>query len=427
MIDLHPPPENRDQPALDAEYDVVVIGGGPAGATVGALTAEAGHRVLILERSSLPRFHLGESLIPETYWTLQRLGLIERLKATAFPKKYSVQFVSEDGKESAPFFFDEYKPHESSQTWQVERSEFDRMLLQRAEELGAVVRTDAQVLSVLFDGERATGVEVKLTDKNSNRETRTVSARVVVDATGQSAFLVNRLGLKRPDPLLKKGSVWSYFRGALRDSGRSEGATIILQTAGKSSWFWYIPLPDDIVSVGCTGDVGYMFAPGRGGPEQIFNHELRRCPGMQRRLKHAVRATEFLTTKDFSYRAERVAGPGWVLVGDAGGFIDPVYSSGIFLALKSGEFAADAIHDALEAGDVSAERLGCWQEKYSAGVDLFRKLVYAFYAPGFSFGGFLREHPQYRSNLVDILIGDVFKPGVGEMFDAMGEVVPPGD
>jgi flavin-dependent dehydrogenase len=427
MIDLHPTPEHRQQPVIETEYDVIVIGGGPAGATVGALTAEAGHRVLVLERSTLPRFHLGESLIPETYWTLERLGLIEQLKATAFPKKYSVQFVNEDGKESAPFFFDEYKLHESSQTWQVERSEFDRMLLTRAEELGAVVRTDAQVLSVHFDGERANGVEVKLTNTDGNHETRTLSAQVVVDATGQSAFLVNRLGLKCPDPLLKKGSVWSYFRGALRDAGRDEGATIILQSAEKTSWFWYIPLPDDIVSVGCTGDISYMFAPGSGGPEQIFNNELARCPGMQRRLKHADRATEFLTTKDFSYRAERAAGPGWVLVGDAGGFIDPVYSSGIFLALKSGEFAADAIHDALETGDVSAERLGCWQDKYAAGVDLFRKLVYAFYTPGFSFGGFLREHPQFRGNLVDILIGDVFKPGVGEMFDAMGEVVPPGD
>ena len=146
---------------------------------------------------------------------------------------------------------------------------------------------------------------------------------------------------------------------------------------------------------------------------------------MQRRLKHAVPATDFLTTKDFSYRAERAAGAGWVLVGDAGGFIDPVYSSGVFLALKSGEFAADAIHDALKTGDVSAARLGCWQEKYAVGVELFRKLVYAFYTPGFSFGEFLREHPQYRGNLVDILIGDVFKPGVGEIFDAMGEVVPP--
>jgi flavin-dependent dehydrogenase len=424
MISLHPPSDNRSQPELDGSYEVVVVGGGPAGATVGALTAEQGHRVLILERSSVPRFHLGESLIPETYWTLKRLGLIEQLQQSAFPKKFSVQFVSEDGEESAPFYFDEYKSHESSQTWQVERSEFDRMLLERAEQLGAVVRTDAQVLTVMFDGDRATGVRVKLTGQGGS-ENLEIPAKIVVDATGQSTFLANRLGLKRPDDRLKKGSVWSYFRGALRDTGRDEGATIILQSAGKMSWFWYIPLPDDIVSVGCTGNLSEMFAGDRGGPEQIFHQELARCPGMQHRLKNAVPVTEYLTTRDFSYSAAQAAGPGWILVGDALGFIDPVYSSGVFLALKSGEFAADALHEALVDDDASAQRLGCWYPKYSAGVDLFRKLVYAFYTPGFSFGKFLRKYPQFHGNLVDILIGDVFKPGVGKMFDAMGEVVPP--
>lgn len=430
MIDLSPPSDNRPQPEVEAAYDVVVIGGGPAGATAAALIAERGHRVLVLERSTVPRFHLGESLIPETYWTLKRLGLLERLRRSAFPKKFSVQFVNEDGRESAPFYFDEYKPHESSQTWQVERSRFDQMLLNRAEELGAAVRTDAQVLAVEFDGDRATGVRVKLGATAGSEERireRQVAAKVIVDATGQSAFLASRLGLKVPDARLKKGCVWSYFRGALRDPGRDEGATLILQTAGKKSWFWYIPLPDDVVSVGCTGSLNYMFASGRGGPEQVFNEELARCPGMQRRLQGADRITDYLTTKDFSYRASKGAGPGWVLVGDAFGFIDPVYSSGVFLALKSGEFAADAIDEGLRQDDLSASRLGGWQEKYTAGVELFRKLVYAFYTPDFSFARFLREHPQHRGRLVDMLIGDVFKPGVGELFEAMGEVAPPPD
>ncbi len=426
MIDLHPPSDNRPQPEVDAVYDVVVIGAGPAGATVGGLIAEHGHRVLILERSPFPRFHLGESLIPQTYWPLKRLGLIDQLKQTAFPRKYSVQFVTEDGKESAPFYFDQYNPYECSVTWQVVRSEFDKMLVDRALELGAVVHTSAQVLDVLFDDDRAIGVRMMLSG-DGERSTRDVSAQVVVDATGQSAFLANRLGLKQPDKRLKKGSVWSYFQGAHRDTGKDEGATIILQTEGKKSWFWYIPLPDDIVSVGCTGSMHDLFATGRGDAEQIFNEELTRCRGVQRRLKKATRITKYLTTKDFSYCASRAAGPGWLLVGDALRFIDPVYSSGVFLALKSGEFAADAIHDALLAADVSTARLGVWQPAYAEGVELFRKLVYAFYTPGFSFGQFLREHPQHRNNLVDILIGDVFKPGVGEIFEAMGEVLPPPD
>ena len=162
-------------------------------------------------------------------------------------------------------------------------------------------------------------------------------------------------------------------------------------------------------------------------PEAIFQRELDRCPGMQKRLAAATRCADFFTTKDFSYTASQGAGPGWVLVGDAFGFIDPVYSSGIFLALKSAEFAADAIDDALKKNEITTDRLGRWQPEYREGVELFRKLVYAFYTPGFSFGEFLREHPQYRGNLIDILIGDVFKPGVGEMFTAMKDVSPPVD
>ena len=408
---------------IDNDYDVIVIGAGPAGATTAALTAEYGHKTLVVDRMAFPRFHVGESLIPETYWPLKRLGLIEQLKESAFPKKYSVQFVTEMGKESAPFYFDEHKPHESSQTWQVWRDDFDRMLLQKAVDNGASARTDAQVLKVHFDGEQATGVSLRVNNDGSKTD-HEITCRVIVDATGQSAFLATRLGLKTTDPHLKKGTVWTYFKGAHRDPDpRDEGATIILQTEGKQSWFWYIPLPGDITSVGCTGSIDYMFQ-GSEPTEEIFLRELNRCPGMLRRLENAERSHDYFTTKDFSYRSSRAAGPGWLLVGDAFGFIDPVYSSGVFLALKSGEFAADAIRDAFQASDFSATVLGGWQDKYVHGLNLFKKLVYAFYTPGFSFGSFLREHPQYRSNLVDMLIGDVFRPNVGDMFDAMSDIIP---
>lgn len=424
MIQTTPTPHTTPQPTLNEAYDVVVIGAGPAGCAVGALVAEAGHKVAILERAEVPRFHVGESLIPETYWSLERLGLVEKLKETAFPKKFSVQFVTETGKETAPFYFDEHKDCESSQTWQVVRGDFDRMLLDRAIELGAVARTDAQVLDVLFVGDRAVGVRLKYATELRENAIRMIRSKVVVDATGQSAFLATRLGLKTPDARLKKGTVWTYYKGALRDPGRDEGATIILQTEGKKSWFWYIPLPNDIVSIGVTGSMNYMFSNGA-SPEEIFERELARCPAMQRRLDPGERCTDHFTTKDFSYKSKQTAGDGWVLVGDANGFIDPVYSSGVFLAMKSGEFAADAINESLNSGDLSGDSLGRWRAEYDRGVENFRKLVYAFYTPGFSFGEFLKQHPEHHSHLVDILIGDVFKPEVETMFDAMGDVVPP--
>ena len=419
MIQVHYPPSREYAGPVQDRYDVIVIGAGPAGAGTATLLAEQGHSVLVLERSTVPRFHIGESLIPETYWSLQRLGLIDQLKASAYPKKFSVQFFSEGMKPSKPFYFDEYNPHESSQTWQVERGDFDKMLVDNAVAKGATVRTEAHVTEVLFEGDRAVGVKVKL-----DGQEREIRCRVVADASGQSSFIVNRLGLKTQDTRLRKASVWSYFKGAHRDPGRDEGATLILQTEGKHSWFWYIPLRNDIVSIGCTGSMSYMFAKGS-DPESVFQRELSRCPALQGKLQNAQRHTEYFVTKDYSYFSKQPAGPGWVLVGDACGFIDPVYSSGVYLALKSAEFVADSVSAALKANDISQQALSTWYPTYRAGVENFRKLIYAFYTPTFSFGEFFRMHPQFRSHMTDILIGAVYKPGVDEIFKVMGEVLPP--
>lgn len=424
MIQPNPESPVNYLPEIDNSYDVIVVGGGPAGASTAALVAEHGHNTLLLERAELPRFHVGESLIPETYWPLKRLGLIDRLKESAFPRKYSVQFVSEGVKESAPFYFDMYNPHESSVTWQVERGRFDQMVLDRARELGAIVHTSAQVTDVIFEDDVAVGVKVRLLNEDGGRTEREIRCQVVVDATGQSAFISNRRGQRDADPRLKKGTIWTYWKGAHRDPGKDEGATLIMQTPGKKSWFWYIPLQDDVVSVGCTGSMSHMFGKENGDAETVYTRELDLCPAMTKRLANAERCTDYFTTKDFSYYSREGAGNGWVLVGDSFGFIDPVYSSGVFLALKGGEFAADAIHDALERCDLTGPRLGQWQPLYKQGIENFRKLVYAFYAEDFSFGAFLKENPQYKSNMVDILVGDVFKPGVGDIFDAMGVVEP---
>jgi len=405
--------------------DVVVIGGGPAGATAAALVAEAGHSVVVFERESVPRFHVGESLVPATYSILERLGLIDRLRQSAYPRKFSVQFVTETGKETSPFYFDKFRPHESSQTWQVWRNEFDEMLLECAGERGAEVVTGAQVTDVVFEEDRAVGVRVR--DVEAGGDEVLVTSRVVIDASGLSAFLATRRNLKQPDPRLKKATVWGYFRNARRDQGRDEGATIILQTEGKKSWFWYIPLPDNMVSVGCTGSLRYLFPKGGGDVESVWERETARCPAITLRLANASLEGPLRTTRDFSYKSSQAAGDGWVLIGDAVGFIDPVYSTGVFLALKSGEMAADAIIAGLAAGDVSGERLGGWKDEYDSGVMHFQKLVYAFYTPGFSFGSLLREHPECIGHLANILMGHVWEPGLEALFEAMGDVVPPVD
>ena len=199
--------------------DVVVIGGGPAGSTVSTLIAQQGYRVELFERERFPRFHIGESLIPETYWVLKRLNMLPKMQQSHFVKKYSVQFVNASGKLSAPFYFWDNKPHECSQTWQVVRSEFDQMMLNNAREHGVEAHEGVRVLDVLFEGDRAVGVTVR---DESGRD-REVRATVVVDASGQTAMLQNRFKLRLWDPVLNKGAIWTYWEGAYRDAGRDEG------------------------------------------------------------------------------------------------------------------------------------------------------------------------------------------------------------
>ncbi len=401
------------------DYDAIVIGGGPAGSTAATLMADCGHRVLQLERQKVPQFKVGESLIPATFHTLERLGLIDRLRRSHFPEKHSVQFFGSDGRGSAPFYFHETDPSERSRTWQVLRSEFDGMLLERARERGVEVVTGAGVREVLFDGKRAAGVRVT----NGDGEVRDLTSRVVVDATGQRSLLARQLKLRRHDPHLRMAAISTHYTGGLRDAGIDEGATLILQTREKNSWFWYIPLPHDRVSVGVVGPIEYLIRDRQGNPQRTFEEELELCPGLTPRLAEARQVMDVRVLNDFSYISEQVAGDGWVLAGDAFGFLDPIYSSGVLLALASGEMVADSICAALAAGDPSAARLRVFEPRLRAGMASFRTLIHAFYHRDFHFGSFLRQHPEHRLAIIDILVGDVFDRDFSTLFDDLARTI----
>jgi flavin-dependent dehydrogenase len=227
------------------------------------------------------------------------------------------------------------------------------------------------------------------------------------------------------DPLLNKGAIWTYWQGAFRDSGRDEGATMVLQTRDRQGWFWYIPLHDNIVSLGVVAPFDYLFKNRSGSHEQTYEEEVERAPAVKERIKNAKRVTGYFVTRDYSYRSKQVAGDGWVLVGDAFGFLDPLYSSGVLLALKSGELAADAIVEGLRKDDTSAQQLGAWGDTFNQGVDRMRRLVCEYY-DGFSFGKFVRHYPQLRNTVTDLLIGDLFTDRVDAVWNPMETLYEPG-
>jgi flavin-dependent dehydrogenase len=219
------------------------------------MLSREGRKVILFEKEIFPRHHIGESLMTDTYWTFQRLGVLEKLRESPFVRKYSVQFANPAGKESRPFYFFEAVHHESAVTWQVTRAQFDHLLINHAADQGAVVHQGVLVKQVLFEGDRAVGVEVQMQDGTREK----FFAKVVVDATGQMAMLSNKFRWRVRDPKLKKAVLYSYFKGAHREPDLNGGATLVLRTeAGSGGWFWYIPLEGDITSVGIVANPDYL-------------------------------------------------------------------------------------------------------------------------------------------------------------------------
>jgi flavin-dependent dehydrogenase len=385
-------------------YDAIVIGGGPAGSTSSALLAEHGHRVLVLEKEKFPRYHIGESLLPFTYFPLKRLGLLETMKKSAFVKKYSVQFVSPSGKASQPFYFFNRYDKEVAQTWQVLRSEFDSMLLQNARDKGAEVREEMSVVELINDGKNYVGVKAK--DKaGAVHEFR---APMTLDCSGRESFAASRNDWRIRDPKLNKVAAWTYFRGAKRDPGIDEGATTVAYVPQKG-WFWYIPQHNNMISVGVVADGAYLTRDNVREPKDIFHREVEQNAWIKEHISHGEQTGPYFITGEYSFRAKHCAANGLVLVGDAYGFLDPIFSSGVMFALKSGMMSADLVHDALKAKDYSAGRFAEYGRSLMEGIENMRALVYAFYDLKFSFRSICDKDPEFGGLITDCLSGDVNK------------------
>ena len=403
--------------SVKSNYDVIVIGAGPAGSTTAALLAEKGHDVLVVEKDKFPRYHVGESLMPFCYFPLKRLGLVDKLQQSENPKKYCVQFVRGNGAVSQPFYFFQHMDHPASTTWQVWRSEFDALLLDKARQEGASVLEETKAQALLKDGDSVVGIRVA--PKNS--ESMELRAPLVVDASGRDCFSAVKEKWMERDPKLKKIAIWTYFKRAKRDPGLDEGATTVAYLPNKG-WFWYIPLSGDVVSVGIVAEHQYLFDGSTRDLAEIFAREVKKNTWIEDHLAPAEQYGEYRITGEFSYRNRFCAMDGLVLAGDALGFLDPVFSSGVFLALKSGVMLADTASEALEKGDLSAESFTDYGKSMQSAIETMRKIVYAFYDENFSFKELIQKDMHLRSDLTDCLVGNVDGKDFTSLFKALSEL-----
>jgi flavin-dependent dehydrogenase len=392
------------QPSVNSDYETIIIGAGPAGSSAAAILAMQKHKVLVLEREKFPRYHIGESLLPFTCFPLQKIGMFEKMQKSAFVKKHSVQFVSQSGKASLPFYFSTRYEEQVAQTWQVLRSEFDQMLMDNAREKGATVLEEMTVRELLKEGERVVGV--RAVDKSGT--VTDYRAPITMDCSGRESFSASRNDWRIRDPQLNKIACWTYYKGAMRDPGIDEGATTVAYVPEKG-WFWYIPQHNDMLSVGVVAEGTYLMRGGVKDPKEIFHREVEQNQWIKDHLAIGQQTGPYRITGEYSFRSKYCSTDGLVLVGDAYGFLDPVFSSGVMLALKSGTMSAEVVHGCLAAKDYSASRFTEYGQMMIQGIENMRSLVYAFYDLDFSFRKLGNKYPDLLGPVTDCLSGDVNK------------------
>lgn len=366
------------QHSEEQPYDALVVGGGPGGASAATLLARNGRRVLLLERQRFPRFHIGESLIPETNRFFETLGVLDRISAAGFPVKRGAVIVAPDGEQERYAFFGEAEGVRRPETFEVARERFDTILLDHASQCGARVLQGCRARSVSFPEER---VELRIEDGTGER---TIAGRYLVDASGRDGFLAKRLSLREVDPDLRRVSIHAWFEGVVPLPPERAGDARLVSMDGQG-WAWLIPLDERVTSVGMVVSKE-RYAAIAGRPEDRLAALIPRVPALASLLAGARRVSPARVDGDYSYATRAYAGDRWLLVGDAGSFLDPVFSTGVLLALASGVQAAESIHRCLGARDPRAaarRAFAAYDREQARKYRFFRRFVTGYYRPEF--------------------------------------------
>jgi len=361
----------------DWDFDAAVVGGGPGGSSVATALARRGHRVLLLERDQFPRFHIGESQLPWTNEVFRALGVHDTIAAAGFVRKWGASFWTLDGAIEQYADFSEAVETPTPQTFQVPRATFDELLLRHSEKCGVAVRERHRALEVTFD---AGGATLRFAAPNGSEQT--VRVGVIVDASGRAGFLAKKLGRHAFDPQLRNIAVHAQYENIPRLPGRRAG-DIRMFTRPDMGWLWLIPLSDTVTSVGAVIPQAVHRQESKATPEESLAHYLEHTPSAARLLADARRVSPARFDADYSYLGTELAGDRWVAVGDAAAFLDPIFSTGVLLAMQGGLEAAAAIDAGLRDGDLTRRRFAAYERLVRLRYHHFRRFAVGFYNPNF--------------------------------------------
>ncbi|WP_150048912.1 MULTISPECIES: NAD(P)/FAD-dependent oxidoreductase [Methylomonas] len=412
-------------------FNAVVIGGGPAGSSAAILLAQAGLRVVLFERERFPRFQIGESMLPAAWEIWRRLGVTEKIEAEGFTVKQGIHFGMFNQKPEVLLLTAEYPDYfERPYTYHVERARYDQILLEHAASCGVEVRREWSVTQVLFDGDAAIGV----TAGPIGGEARPIHAPVVIDASGRESLIARRFGWRRPLPELNKISHFAHFNGGFRRNPHDfvsfgavmEGSVTTDIHSIDGGWLWYIPLRNNVVSVGAVLDARYAKRLGETA-QQRLRAAIDGCDCIRLWLEHAEQAMDVKTISAIGYTTERFHGDGFVLVGDASMFVDPVFSAGVTLAMRSGVYAAETILEGVAAGgDFGAARLQRYEQRIREPMERIFKMIYNWYRileqqDANNIIVRSRNSPMLRERFIVLLSGGYDKVSMEQILEAAQE------